>query len=62
MAAPFNMPDEFIHGFFKSGQTLLQAYTGASGKIGETPSTSSGIPALALAESEPNRGRQFPST
>ena len=32
MAAPFNMPDEFVRGFFKSGQTLLQAYTGAAGK------------------------------
>src|SRR5690242_3939830 len=52
MAAPFNMPDEFIQGFFKSGQTLLQAYTGASGKLGEAPSTSSGIPALALAQAQ----------
>jgi polyhydroxyalkanoate synthase len=32
MASPFNMPDEFVDGFFKSGQNLLQslAASGAS--------------------------------
>ena len=44
MAAPFNMPDEFVQGFFKSGQTLLHAYTGAAGKTGEAPSTPGRMP------------------
>ena len=26
MASPFGMPDEFVQGFFKSGQNLLQAF------------------------------------
>jgi polyhydroxyalkanoate synthase len=26
MASPFGMPDEFVQGFFKSGQTLLQGF------------------------------------
>ena len=58
MAAPFNMPDEFIQGFFQSGQTLLQAYTGAFGKIGEAPSTYSSIPALALAQAQAHYWQQ----
>ena len=28
MASPFNIPDEFVNGFLKSGQDLLQAFTG----------------------------------
>ena len=31
MALPFNIPEEFVRGFFKSGQTMLEAYTGAAG-------------------------------
>jgi len=31
MASPFNMPEEFVRGFFKSGQTLLEAYMGVAG-------------------------------
>src|SRR6266702_384399 len=58
MAAPFNMPYEFVQGFFKSGQTLLQAYTGAAGKIGEVPSTPTSMPALALAEAQAHYWQQ----
>ncbi|HEX3636422.1 MAG TPA: class I poly(R)-hydroxyalkanoic acid synthase [Paraburkholderia sp.] len=58
MAAPFNMPDEFVQGFFKSGQTLLHAYTGAAGKIGEVPSTPARMPALALAEAQAHYWQQ----
>jgi polyhydroxyalkanoate synthase len=31
MAFPFNTPEEFVQGFFKSGQSLLHAFTGMSG-------------------------------
>ena len=29
MASPFTIPDEFVQGFFKSGQNLMQAFAGA---------------------------------
>ena len=29
MAGPFNMPDEYVQGFFKAGQSLVQSLTGA---------------------------------
>jgi len=31
MASAFNVPDEFVRGFFTSGQTLLQAFSGTGG-------------------------------
>jgi polyhydroxyalkanoate synthase len=31
MASPFSMPDKFVQGFFKSGQSLLQAFAGTGG-------------------------------
>jgi polyhydroxyalkanoate synthase subunit PhaC len=31
VASPFNLPDEFVHGFFASGQRLMQALAGTSG-------------------------------
>ena len=31
MASPFNVPDEFVLGFFKSGQRLAQAFAGTGG-------------------------------
>lgn len=31
MASPFNMPDEFAQGFFKSGQSLVRAFVGGRG-------------------------------
>ena len=39
MPSPFNMPDEFVQGLFKSGQSLMQAFTGAPAK-GEAPHAS----------------------
>ena len=39
MPSPFNMPDEFVQGLFKSGQSLIQAFTGAPAK-GEAPNAS----------------------
>jgi polyhydroxyalkanoate synthase len=55
MAALFNMPDEFIQGFFKSGQTLLQAYTGAAA---DAPTTAVKLPGLALAEAQAHYWQQ----
>ena len=31
MASPFNLPDEFVQGFFRSGQSLMQALAGTAG-------------------------------
>ena len=28
MSNLFNVPDEYVQGFFKSGQAMLQAFTG----------------------------------
>ncbi len=58
MAAPFNMPDEFVQGFFKSGQTLLQAYTGVVGHAGDAPSVPANQPALALAQAQAHYWQQ----
>src|SRR6478752_6028414 len=58
MTAPFNMPDEFVRGFFKSGQTLLQAYTGAAEKPGDAPAAAPKMPALALAQAQAHYWQQ----
>jgi polyhydroxyalkanoate synthase len=58
MASPFNMPDEFVQGFFKAGQTLLQAYTGAAGHAGDAPSVPANQPALALAQAQAHYWQQ----
>lgn len=55
MTAPFNMPDEFVRGFFKSGQTLLQAYTGTAG---DAPATGAKLPGLALAQAQAHYWQQ----
>ncbi|QBR01509.1 PHA/PHB synthase family protein [Paraburkholderia pallida] len=57
MALPFNMPDEFVRGFFNSGQMLLQAYTGAAGQTGSV-STHPQQPALALAQAQAHYWQQ----
>jgi len=55
MASPFNMPDEFVRGFFKSAQTLMQALPGvpcdASARAAEPP-------ALALAQAQTHYWQQ----
>jgi polyhydroxyalkanoate synthase len=58
MASPFNIPDEFVQGFFKAGQTLLQAYTGAAGHAGDAPSVPANQPALALAQAQAHYWQQ----
>jgi polyhydroxyalkanoate synthase len=58
MASPFNIPDEFVRGFFKSGQTLLQAYTGAAGKTADALAPAAKTPALALAQAQAHYWQQ----
>ncbi len=59
MVSPFNMPDEFVRGFFNSGQTLLQAYTGASVNTDAPSSTSDRpLPGLALAQAQAHYWQQ----
>src|SRR5579859_7624165 len=55
MAAPFNMPDEFVQGFFKSGQSLLHAFTGMSG---DAPASAGSTPVLALAQAQAHYWQQ----
>jgi polyhydroxyalkanoate synthase len=55
MTAPFNMPDEFVRGFFKSGQALLQAYTGVAG---DAPATPAKLPGLAIAQAQAHYWQQ----
>ena len=38
MKSPFNMPDEYVQGFFKAAQSLLQALTPAAGSAGASTS------------------------
>jgi polyhydroxyalkanoate synthase subunit PhaC len=58
MASPFNMPDEFVQGFFKSGQTLLQAYTGAAANTADASVPAAKTPALALAQAQAHYWQQ----
>lgn len=47
MNSPFNMPDEYVQGFFKAGQSLLQAMTPA---VGSAKASASPALAAPLAE------------
>jgi polyhydroxyalkanoate synthase len=48
VASPFfNTPDEFVQGFFKSGQSLMQAFTGMPA-AGEASKSSSAAPGTSL--------------
>jgi polyhydroxyalkanoate synthase len=58
MSSPFNMPDEYVRGFFKSGQTLLQAYTGAASHTGELPVSPMQQSCLALAQAQAHYWQQ----
>ena len=37
MSSPFNMPDEYVQGFFKAGQNLLQALTPCTARPAKLP-------------------------
>ena len=39
MVSPFNMPDEFVQGFFGSGQSLVRRRQGRGRRIAERRST-----------------------
>src|ERR1700675_595828 len=58
MASPFNIPDEFVRGFFKSGQTLLQAYNGAAGETADALAAVAQKPALAVAQAQTHYWQQ----
>jgi polyhydroxyalkanoate synthase subunit PhaC len=55
MNTPFNMPDEYVQGFFKSGQSLLQALTSVLGPTGEVSAPPRAAP---LAELQMNYFQQ----
>src|ERR1700692_382520 len=58
MASPFNIPDEFVQGFFKSAQPRLQPYTGAAAKTADAPAPAAKTPALALAQAQAHYWQQ----
>ena len=49
MAAPFNVPDEFVQGFFKAGQSLVQSFAGMRHDAPAGAGSSAG-PALAQVQ------------
>ena len=49
MASSFSVPEEFIQGFFKSGQSLTKAFTGVR-PGGEAPAEGDAAPKLTLPE------------
>jgi polyhydroxyalkanoate synthase subunit PhaC len=48
MNSPFNMPDEYVQGFFKAGQSLLQAMTPLHSPPNEIAAPSRGAPLAEL--------------
>ena len=61
MNSPFNMPDEYVQGFFKAGQSLLQALTphqGPAGLAGPAAQVSAPSHAAPLAELQLNYFQQ----
>ena len=48
MNSPFNMPDEYVQGFFKAGQSLLQALTPIQRPPNETTAPARGAPLAEL--------------
>ena len=55
MASPFNMPDEFVQGFFKSGQNLLQSFMGTNANL---PAAGHTVSVAPLAEAQTHYWRQ----
>ena len=50
MASVFNVPDEFVRGFFTSGESMLQALSGAGASLPAAVSPYSGAALLAKAQ------------
>jgi polyhydroxyalkanoate synthase len=48
MNSSFNMPDEYVQGFFKAGQSLLQALSPTPGSSGEVAAPTRGAPLAQL--------------
>ena len=48
MNSPFNMPDEYVQGFFKAGQSLLQALAPTPRSPGEIAAPSGAAPLAEL--------------
>jgi polyhydroxyalkanoate synthase len=48
MNSPFNMPDEYVQGFFKAGQSLLQALTPTAGSAEASAAPARGAPLAEL--------------
>jgi len=48
MNSPFNVPDEYVRGLFKAGQSLLQALTPTPGSVGEIAVASAAAPLAEL--------------
>ena len=48
MNSPFNMPDEYVQGFFKAGQNLLQALTPLHSRPNEVAAPARGAPLAEL--------------
>ena len=48
MNSPFNMPDEYVQGFFKAGQSLLQALTPTTGSALASGAPARGAPLAEL--------------
>ena len=55
MNSPFNLPDEYVQGFFKAGQSLLQSLTPTLGSADASASPARGAP---LAELQMNYFQQ----
>jgi polyhydroxyalkanoate synthase len=55
MAALFNMPDEFVQGFFKSGQSLIQSFTSVRG---DSPVGAANSMRLPLAQAQAHYWQQ----
>jgi polyhydroxyalkanoate synthase len=55
MVSPFNMPDEFVQGFFKVGQSLAQSIAGTRG---EAPPGAAAAPGTALAQAQAHYWQQ----
>jgi polyhydroxyalkanoate synthase subunit PhaC len=48
MTPPFSVPDEFIQGYLKAGQSLMQAFSGVA-DAGAAPNATADAPAASLA-------------
>ena len=51
MASPFSVPDEFVQGLFKSGQSLMQAFAGFP-SADQVPGGNADAPRASLPEAQ----------